>query len=131
MTEKELLAVIYSINKFRHYITACQVLLYTDHSAIKYLANKPITNGIITHWLLILQEFDITIKDNPKKANVVTDFLSRVPETDDTLAVDDQFPSENLFVVVVKTPWYAKVANYLAVGKLPRNLTSRERKLNV
>ena len=100
------------------------MLLYTDHSSIIYLANKPITNGRITRWLLLLQEFDITIKDHPRKENVITDFLSRVPKIEDTLTVDDQFSDEHLFVVVLRTPWCADVANYLAVGKLPRHLTS-------
>ena len=57
---------------------------------------------------------------------MVADFLSRVPKTDDTLTVDDQFPEEHLFAVVFKTPWYVDVANYLAVRKLPRHLTTRE-----
>ena len=77
--------------------------MYTDHSTIKYLANKPITKWRITRWLLLLQEFDITIKDRPGKGNVVADFLSRVPKSDDTLVVDDQFPDEHLFIVAVKT----------------------------
>jgi hypothetical protein len=63
VTEKEFLVVIHAINKFRHYITGCLVILYTDHSPIRYLDNKPITNGWVTRWLLLLQEFDITIKD--------------------------------------------------------------------
>lgn len=62
VTEKEFLAVIDVVNKFRHYITGYPVVLYTDHSAIKYLANKPITNGRVTRWMILLQEFDITIK---------------------------------------------------------------------
>ena len=63
MTEKEFLAVIYAINKFRHYITGYPVVFYTDHSTIKILANKPVTNGRVTRWLILLQDFDITIKD--------------------------------------------------------------------
>ena len=126
MTEKEFLAVIYAINKFRHYIIGYQVFMYNNHFAIKYLANKPIINGRITHWLLLLQEFDITIKDPPGKENVVIDFLSRFPKIDEMLAVDDQFPDEHLFSVAIKTPWYPDVENYLAVGKLPRHLTMRE-----
>jgi len=63
VTEKEFLAVIHVVNKFIHYITGYPVTLYTDHFAIKYLANKPVTNGRITRWLILLQEFDITIKD--------------------------------------------------------------------
>ena len=46
----------------------------------------------------------------------------------DAAVVEDQFPDEHLFAVTVKTPWYTNVANYLAVGKLPKRLTSNERK---
>lgn len=129
VTKKEFLVFIYGINKFRHYITGYPVALYTDHSTIKYLANKPITNGRVTRWLLLLQEFDITIKDRLGRENLVGDFLSWVPRIDDAMAVEDQFPDEHMFVVAVKTPWYVDVENYLAVGKLPKHLTPRERKL--
>ena len=128
VTEKEFLAVIHAVNKFRHYITGYPVILYTDHSAIKYLANKPVTNARVTRWLILLQEFDITIKDRPGKENPVADFLSRIPKSSDAAAVEDQFPDEHLFAVAVQTPWYADVANYLAVGKLPKHLTPNERK---
>ena len=100
--------------------------MYIDHFAIKYLANKPITNGRITRWLILLQEFDITIKDRPGKENLVAKFLSRMPKPVDTVAVEDQFPDENLFDIIVKTPGYADVANYLAVGKLPKHLNPSE-----
>ena len=53
--EKEFLAVVYSINKFRHYITRYEFFVHTDHSAIRFLMNKPITNGRVTRWLLLLQ----------------------------------------------------------------------------
>eukprot|EP00253_Pinus_taeda_P033154 PITA_33154 len=116
VTEREFLAMIHAINKFRHYITGYPVILFTDHSDLRYLANKPITNGRITRWLILLQEFDITIKDQPGKENPVADFLSRMPKPIDAAIVEDQFPDEHLFVVAVKTPWYADVANFLAVG---------------
>jgi hypothetical protein len=111
VTEKEFLAVIYAINKFRHYITGYSTFVHTDHSAIKYLMNKPITNARVTIWLLLLQEFDITIVDRPGKENVVVDFLSRLTPDDDTL-VDDSFPNEYLFAISSHTPWYADIANY-------------------
>ena len=75
-TEKEFLVVIHVVNKFRHYITRYPIVLYIDHSTIMYLANKPITNGRVTRWLTLLQEFDITIKDQPGKENPIADFLS-------------------------------------------------------
>eukprot|EP00253_Pinus_taeda_P031083 PITA_31083 len=95
---------------------AAPLYALTDHSAIKYLANKPVTNGRITRWLILLQEFDITIKDRPGKENPVADFLSRMTKPIYIAAVEDQFPDEHLFAIVVQTPWYANVANYLAVG---------------
>ena len=48
ITEKEFLVVVYSINKFHHYITGYEVFVHTNHSTIRFLMNKPITNGRVT-----------------------------------------------------------------------------------
>eukprot|EP00253_Pinus_taeda_P006309 PITA_06309 len=125
--EKEFLAVIYAINKFRHYITGYSTFVHTDHSAIKYLMNKFVTNDRVTRWLLLLQEFDITIVDRPGKENVVADFLSRL-KTDNDIPVDDSFPDEYLFAVSAHSPWYADIANYLVARKLPSHLSYREKR---
>jgi hypothetical protein len=127
VTEKEFLAVIYAINKFRHYIIGYSTLVHTDHSVIKYLMNKPITNDRVTRWLLLLQEFDITIVDRPGKENVVVGFLSRLTLDDDT-PVDDSFPNEYLFSVSSHSPWYSDIANYLLAGKLPPHLSYQEKR---
>ena len=71
ITEKEFLAVVYAINKFQHYITGYEVFIHTNHSSIRFLMNNPITNGRITRWLLLFQEFNITIVDRPGKENMV------------------------------------------------------------
>jgi hypothetical protein len=127
VSENEFLVVIYAINKFRHYITGYSTFVHTDHSAIKYLMNKPITNSRVTRWLLLLQEFDITIVDRPRKENVVADFLSRLTLNDNN-PVDDSVPDEYLFLVSSHSPWYADIANYLVAGKLPSHLSYREKK---
>ena len=54
VTEKYFLVVIYTINKFRYYITRYLTFVHTDHSTIRYLMNKPITNAQVTRWLLLL-----------------------------------------------------------------------------
>ena len=76
--------------------------------------------------MILLQEFDITIKDRLGKENHVANFVSRMSKPVDAAAVKDQFPDEHLFDVTVKTPWYVDVANYLAVGKLKNHLTPNE-----
>jgi hypothetical protein len=55
VTEKEFLAVIYAINKFRHDITRYSTFVHTNHSTIKYLMNKLVTNARVTRWLLLFQ----------------------------------------------------------------------------
>ena len=71
MTEKELLAIVHSLNTFRHYISGFQNFVRTDHATIKYLMNKPDVNARTIRWLLLLQQFDLTIIDKSGKENVV------------------------------------------------------------
>lgn len=127
VTEKEFLAVVYAINKFRHYITIYPTFVHTNNSAIKYLMNKSVTNARVTRWLLLLQEFDITIVDRPGKENVVAHFLSWI-KTDDNTPGDDSFPDEYLFAVSSHSPWYADITNYQVVGKLPSHLSHQEKR---
>eukprot|EP00253_Pinus_taeda_P016430 PITA_16430 len=89
--------------------------------------NKSVTNDRVTRWLLLLQEFDITIVDRPGKENVVADFLSRL-KTNENIPVDDSFTDEYLFAVSAHSPWYADIANYLVAWKLPSHLSHREKK---
>lgn len=98
--EKEFLAVVHAINKFRDYITIYQIFIHTDHSAIHFLMNKPITNGRITCWLFLLQEFDITIVDKPGKDDVVVDSLLRLTIDDSCTPTKDSFPNEYIFSIL-------------------------------
>jgi hypothetical protein len=112
---------------FWHYITGYPIVLHTDHAAIKYLMNKPITNGRVTRWLLLLQEYDITILNKPGKDNVVVDFLSRLTSNENEPPVEDYFPDEHLFVVSTNSPWFIDITNYLDVGRLPHHLSPKEK----
>ena len=128
VTEKEFLVFVYAINKFRHYITGYYTFVHTDDIAIRYLMNKPVTPGRVTRWLLLLQEFDITIVDKPGKDNVVADFLSRLEHDGKNTPVDDNFLDEHIFAISTNTQWYANIANYLAIGEVPRHLSYKEQR---
>ena len=117
VTEKEFLAVIFAINKFRHYITGYEVFVHTDHSAIKYLMNKPLTSGRVTRWLLLLQEFNVTIVDRPGKSNVVVDFISRLDNPGEETPLNDDFPDEHIFSMSTDSLWFVDIANYLVTRK--------------
>jgi hypothetical protein len=92
-----------------------------------FLMNKTITDGRVTRWLLLLQEFNITVLDRLGKDNVVADFISRIKNEDDDIPVDDSFPNEHLFSLSVKTPWFVDMANYLATRKSPSHLSPHEK----
>nr|GFA79375.1 reverse transcriptase domain-containing protein [Tanacetum cinerariifolium] len=62
-TEKEMLVVDYAFEKFRTYLVLSKSIVYTDHSALKYLLIKQDSKPRLLRWVLLLQEFDITIRD--------------------------------------------------------------------
>ena len=62
-TEKELLAIVFAIDKFRSYLVGAKVIIYTDHAALKYLLTKKDAKPRLIRWILLLQEFDIEIRD--------------------------------------------------------------------
>ncbi|KAL6343015.1 hypothetical protein AAG906_017035 [Vitis piasezkii] len=101
-TEKELLAVVFALDKFRAYLVGSFIIVFTDHSALK---------------------------DKKGVENVVADHLSRlaIAHNSHVLPINDDFPEESL-MLLEKTPWYAHIANYLVIGKVPSEWKAQDRK---
>ena len=75
-TEKELLAVIFAIDKFRSYLVGAKVIIYTDHAALKYLLTKKDAKPRLIRWVPLLQEFGHEIKDKKGVENIIADHSS-------------------------------------------------------
>ncbi|XP_073060049.1 uncharacterized protein [Primulina eburnea] len=79
-----------------------EIIVFTDHSALKYLLAKKEAKPRLLRWILLLQEFALEIKDKKGVKNVVADNLSRLEFiTDDCVdhAINDWFPDEQLFEI--------------------------------
>ena len=112
----------FACEKFRPYILGSHVKIHIDHAAIKYLMEKKEVKPSLIRWVLLLQEFDLEIKDKKGSDNVIVDHLSRLEvnagkEKGNEIA--ENFPDEQLFFLSVQTPWYADIVNYLACGVMP------------
>lgn len=80
-TEKELLAVIYSVQKFRMYLIGSKFRIITDHKSLTFLKNTTFHNARLIRWTLLLQEYHFDISHCKGKDNIVADFFSRNPES--------------------------------------------------
>ncbi|WKA13012.1 hypothetical protein VitviT2T_030349 [Vitis vinifera] len=120
-TEKELLVVVFALDKFRAYLVGSFIIVFTDHSALKYLLTKQDAKARLIRWILLLQEFDLQIRDKKGVENVVADHLSRlaIAHNSHLLPINDDFPEESL-MLLEKAPWYAHMANYLVTGEVPK-----------
>ena len=112
--KKELLAVVYALDKFRSYLIGLDIVIFTDHSSYKYLLTKHNSKARLIRWVLFLQEFNIQIRDKKGVENIVADHLSRLTITHNTHnpPIFDEFHEESLLRVSI-APWYAHIANFL------------------
>ncbi|KAM2145422.1 hypothetical protein ACFX1R_048970 [Malus domestica] len=126
-TEKELLAVVFALDKFRSYLLGTKVIIYTDHAALKYLLTKKEAKPRLIRWMLLLQEFDIEIRDKKGSENVVADHLSRLVHEEYVIPIPETFPDEQLMSLKVSAPWFADIVNFLVSKRIPSEFTRHQR----
>nr|GEX93434.1 hypothetical protein [Tanacetum cinerariifolium] len=119
--EKEMLAVVYAFEKFRSYLIMNKSIVYTDHSALKFLFAKKDAKARLLRWILLLQEFDFKVINTRGVENYAADHLSRLENlyenVFDPKEINETFPLESLNKIAHQdpsTPWFADFANYHA-----------------
>ncbi|GKB67029.1 reverse transcriptase domain-containing protein [Tanacetum coccineum] len=131
-TEKEMLAVVYAFKKFRSYLILNKSVVYTDHSALKYLFAKKDSKARLLWWVLLLQEFDFNVIDTKGAENLMANHLSRLENPYENVLdpkeVNEKFPLETLNMVTSRnnssTPWFAVYANYHAGNFIVKGMSS-------
>ena len=102
--------------------------MFTDHSALKYLVNKPMFGGNIYRWFLLFQEFDFEIIMKPGKMNAGLDHLSRIESCEEPSNIEDGFLDTQLFRVKMVDENYEKIIQFLATRKSSEEFTMSQKK---
>ncbi|RDY12043.1 Retrovirus-related Pol polyprotein from transposon 17.6, partial [Mucuna pruriens] len=95
-TEKELLAIMFALDKFRSYLLDSRII-------------KPDAKPRLIRWMLLLQEFDIEIREKKGAKNFIADHLSRIERESKPMPIRDEFLDEQLLHIKVSTPWFADI----------------------
>ena len=127
VTEREGLGIIFSVQKFRHYLLGNKVIIHVDHDALKYMVNKPQLSGRMARWVLLLQEFDFTVEVRPSKSHANADHLSRLNDKLGNEPIDDSIPDAQLFFIDIIPPEYAEIINYLQSNTFPEGYNDKQK----
>jgi len=125
MTEQEGLVVIFSLNKFRHYLLGYKAKIVTDHKALTYLVNKPNPSGQLVRWLFLMEEFDIDIVHRPRRQHGNVDGLTRAYEGVGDVLEDDDFSNATIMSINAEEApkKYREIIQYLDGMRFPDGAT--------
>ncbi|GJU82014.1 reverse transcriptase domain-containing protein [Tanacetum coccineum] len=134
-TEKEMLAMVYAFEKFQSYLILNKSIVYTDHSALKYLFAKQNSKARLLRWVLLLQEFKFKVIDTKGAENLAADHLSRLENPYENVLdpkeINETFPLETLNMVTFRcdssSPWFADFANYHAGNFIVKGMSSQQK----
>jgi hypothetical protein len=127
-TEREGLAMVYALQKYGHYLLGGHFKMYTDHSALKYLVNKPVLGGRICRWLLLFQEYDFEVVVKPGCLNAGPDHLSRIETGEEPTSLEEGLPDAQLFVVRVADGHFEDIIHFLTTGTAPKEYYVQQKK---
>nr|GEX40338.1 reverse transcriptase domain-containing protein [Tanacetum cinerariifolium] len=135
-TKKEMLAVVYALEKFRSYLIMNKCIVHTDHSALKYLFAKKDAKARLLRWVLLLQEFDFDVLDTKGAENLAADHLSRLEKPYENVLdpkeINETFPLETLSTVTFRgdssASWFADFANYHASNFIVKGMSSQQKR---
>ncbi|GKE39124.1 reverse transcriptase domain-containing protein [Tanacetum coccineum] len=116
-------------------IQAFETIVYTDHSALKYLFAKKDSKARLLRWVLLLQEFKFKVIDTKGAENLAADHLSRLENPYENVLdpkeINEKFPLETLNMVTFRgdpsTPWFADYANYHAGNFMVKGMSSQQK----
>jgi hypothetical protein len=112
--------VVFAIEKFRSYLVGTKVIVYIYHAALKYLLMNKDAKPCLIQWILLLQEFDLEIRDKKRVENSVADHLPHLQFKESAeLPINDYMRDDTLLKASTADPWYANIVNYIMADYIP------------
>ena len=121
--------MVFTLQKYRHYLLANPFIFYTDQQALKYLVNKPLHHGRICQWLLLFQEFEFEVVVRAGKLNVGPDHLSWINTGEQPTGVNDDLPDAHLFRIEAVPVELEEIAQFLEDGNAPEGMTTKKKQI--
>jgi len=121
-TEKECLAIVWAVHKFRHYLIGAHFLLETDHKPLEWLASTKASKSRsqrLERWSLELRAFDFSIVHRPGAENPHADALSRHPLQ--LVTVESSISPATLVQAQRSDPVLSQVINQIEANQQPQN----------
>lgn len=126
--QHEGLAMGYTLQKFRHYLLGGHFKMYTDHSTLKYLVNKPVLGGNICKWLLLFQEYDFEVIMKLGRLNVGPNHLSQIETGEEPNNLEEGFLDAQLFMVHVADDHFVDIIHFSTTGITPEGYIDQQKK---
>ncbi|RDX66670.1 hypothetical protein CR513_54536, partial [Mucuna pruriens] len=117
--EKELLEIVFALDKFCSYMLGSKIIIFSNHAALQFLLKKSDAKLRLIWWMLLLQKFDIEIRDKKGVENLVADHLSQIRGESNLMPIRDNFLDKQLLYMNKITPWFANICNYIVASKFP------------
>ena len=99
--------------------------MFTDHSGLKYLVNKPVLGGRICRWLILFQEYDFEIIVKRGRLNLGLDHSSRLESGEEPIILDEGLPDAQLFAIQMVDDYFQDIVQYLSTGFAPAEMTTQ------
>ena len=112
--EKLALATVIAVQKFHHYILLCTTTILADQNPMYYILTCQVPGGKYSHWLVMLQEFDLEFsKATSKKSLVFFELMCDLPCASTEFEPSDSFLDEFPFLISTTDPWYGDLLIYV------------------
>jgi hypothetical protein len=127
-TEREGLAIVYWLHKFRNYLLRKHFKMFIYYSSLIYFINKLVLGGRICRWLLLFQEFDFEVIVKPGKFNSRPNQLLRITNGEETTNINDKFLDAQLFSVQIVDEYFTDTIQHLSIGIAPQEFNTAQKK---